>query len=341
MTFGATSLLGDRLPAFGFGAAPLGNLYRALSDAEAAQLLVTAWDTGIRYFDTAPLYGFGLSERRLGAFLKTRPHKDYVLSTKVGRRLLSNAGDHAQRAFFIDADAYEPYFDYSYDGIMRAFEESLARLGTDRIDILLMHDLGEATHGEDHVAQFRIAMDGGYKAMDELRRSGAVAAIGLGVNEWQVCAEAMARHPWDCMLLAGRYTLLEQEAADFLSLCADSNIAVIAAGVFNSGILATGAGADARFNYEAAPAEVMGHVRALSGICARHNTPLGAAALQFAAAHPAVRSVITGVGSLAELAETRRWAEVPVPQALWRDLVSAGLLRSDVPLPSASEGSTP
>ena len=338
MTFGATGLLGEMLPAFGFGAAPLGNLYRALSEAEAAQLLVTAWDSGIRYFDTAPLYGFGLSERRLGAFLQTRPRKDYVLSTKVGRRLKPNAGDHPQRAFFIDADPYEPHFDYSYDGIMRAFEDSLTRLGTDRIDILLMHDIGEATHGEDHTAHFKIAMDGGYKAMDELRRSGDVSAIGLGVNEWEVCAEAVACHPWDCMLLAGRYTLLEQGATDFLDLCADTDIAVIAAGVFNSGILATGAGAHAHFNYAAAPAHVTARVRSLSEICERHKTPLGAVALQFTAAHPAVRSIIAGVGSIAEFAETRRWAETPVPRALWADLVSAGLLRADVPLPAVSGG---
>ncbi len=333
MTFGATTLLGERLPAFGFGAALLGNLYRAMSDADAAQLLAGAWDAGVRYFDTAPLYGFGLSERRLGDFLRTHPRDDYVLSTKVGRRLRPNAGDHPQRAYFIDADPCEPDFDYSYDGIMRAFEDSLTRLGTDRIDILLMHDIGEATHGEDHAAQFRVAMDGGYKAMDELRRSGAVAAIGLGVNEWQVCAEAIACHQWDCMLLAGRYTLLGQEGADFLNLCADTNIPVIAAGVFNSGILATGAGNAARFDYDIASASVTARVNHLSDICVRHQVPLGAAAMQFVAAHPAVRSLIAGVGSTRELTQVCQWAATAVPQAFWADLVSEGLLRADAPLP--------
>ena len=333
MTLGATTLLGERLPAFGLGAAPLGNLYRAMSDTDAAQLLADAWETGVRYFDTAPLYGFGLSERRLGDFLRTHPRNDYVLSTKVGRRLRPNTGDHPQRTYFIDADPCEPVFDYSYDGIMRAFEDSLTRLGTDRIDILLMHDIGGATHGEDHAARFRLAMDGGYKAMDELRRSGAVAAIGLGVNEWQVCAEAVACHQWDCMLLAGRYTLLGQEAADFLNLCADTNIPVIAAGVFNSGILATGAGNAARFDYDIAPAPVTARVNHLNEICLRHQVPLGAAAMQFVSAHPAVRSLVAGVGSARELAQVCQWAATAVPQAFWADLVSEGLLRAAAPLP--------
>lgn len=333
MTFNATTLLGERLPAFGFGAAPLGNLYRTVSDADAAQLLADAWDTGVRYFDSAPLYGFGLSERRLGEFLRSQPRDDYVLSTKVGRRLRPNAGDHPQRAYFIDADPYEPVFDYSYDGIMRAFEDSLTRLGTDRIDLLLMHDIGEATHGQDHAAQFRLAMDGGYRAMDELRRSGAVSAIGLGVNEWQVCAEAIACHQWDCMLLAGRYTLLGQEGFDFLNLCADTDIPVIAAGVFNSGILATGAGSAARFNYDIAPAPLIARVNHLNDICARHQVPLGAAAIQFVAAHPAVRSLIAGVGNTRELAQVCQWVVTAVPQSFWADLVSEGLLSADVPLP--------
>lgn len=324
----------DRLPAFGFGAAPLGNLYRARSDDECERMLDAAWARGFRYFDTAPLYGFGLSERRLGAFLQTRPRKEFVISTKAGRVLKANAGTHEQRAYFIDADPFEPHFDYSYDGIMRSYEASLARLGLDRIDILLMHDIGAATHGDDHASHFRRALDGGFRAMDELRRSGAVGAIGLGVNEWQICTEAMAHAKWNVMLLAGRYTLLEQEALDFLNLCTDMNVRVIAAGVFNSGVLAAKHFERATFNYDAAPPEIMKRVKALAEICTKHNIPLGAAALQFPCSHPAIVSVLAGFGSLDEITQNFEWARMSIPTALWTDLVDTGLLRADAPLPT-------
>ncbi|MCF8470490.1 MAG: aldo/keto reductase, partial [Parvibaculum sp.] len=193
---------GEGLPALGFGAAPLGNLYRPMTDEEAHALLQAAWDAGLHYFDTAPLYGFGLSERRAGAFLREKPRDDFLISTKAGRILVPNEGWHAQRDYFIGAPSCEPVFDYSYDGIMRSFESSLERMGLERIDILLMHDIGEKTHGPAHEDQFRIAMDGGYRAMEELRRSGAVKAIGIGVNEWQVCDLAMDRGDWDVFLLA-------------------------------------------------------------------------------------------------------------------------------------------
>lgn len=324
----------DRLPAIGFGAAPLGNLYRARSDRDCADLLTAAWDGGLRYFDTAPLYGFGLSERRLGSFLQTRPRDDFILSTKAGRVLKANAAHHAQRDYFIDADPYEPHFDYSYDGIMRSYEDSLKRLGLDRIDILLMHDIGAATHGEDHGARFREAMSGGVRAMEELRRSGAVGAIGLGVNEWQVCAEAMTLATWDVMLLAGRYTLLEQDSIDFLNLCTDMNVRVIAAGVFNSGVLVAKHIEQATFNYDVAPPDIMARVKALAAICTKHNVPLGAAALQFPWSHPAISTVLMGIGTRDELTQNLDRARHALPPALWTDLVAAKLLRADVPLPT-------
>jgi D-threo-aldose 1-dehydrogenase len=323
----------ERLPSFGFGAAPLGNLYRARSDAECEALLEAAWARGIRYFDTAPLYGFGLSEQRLGAFLRTKPRDEFFISTKVGRLLAPNAGDHPQRAYFIDAAPFEPIFDYSRDGILRSHEVSLKRLGLDRVDILLMHDIGEATHGATHEAQFAVAMEGGYRAMEELRRSGAVGAIGIGVNEWQVCAEAMASHHWDCLLLAGRHSLLDHDALDFLGLCVDMGVRVIAGGVFNSGILATGVIHAARFNYDAAPSDVVARVKALSIVCAAHHVPLGAAAVQFPYTHPAIASVIAGFGSEVEFSEVMDWAALPIPDALWRDLKAQGLLPADLPPP--------
>ncbi|MGV8995769.1 MAG: aldo/keto reductase [Parvibaculaceae bacterium] len=323
-----------RLPAIGLGAAPIGNLYRARSDRECGDLLAAAWDGGLRYFDTAPLYGFGLSERRLGAFLQTRPRDEFILSTKAGRILKANAGHHSQRGYFIDADPYEPHFDYSYDGIMRSYEDSLKRLGLDRIDILLMHDIGATTHGDDHAARFSEAMSGGFRAMDELRRSGAVGAIGLGVNEWQVCSEAMARAAWDVMLLAGRYTLLEQDSLDFINQCADVNVRVIAAGVFNSGVLASKNIEQSTFNYDAAPPEIIARVKKIAAICNKHDVPLGAAALQFPRSHPAIATVLMGVGAQDELQQNLDWAARALPADLWSDLIDAGLLRADIPTPA-------
>jgi D-threo-aldose 1-dehydrogenase len=324
-----------RLPAFGFGAAPLGNLYAAMSDDEVSRLLEAAWEAGVRYFDTAPLYGFGLSEARLGAFLQTRPRGEFIVSSKVGRVLKPNAGDHAQRAYFINAAPYEPVFDYSYDGIMRSHEDSLKRLGLDRVDILLMHDIGEATHGPDNKHLFEQAMSSGYKAMDELRSSGAVDAIGLGVNEWQVCAEAMARAQWDCMLLAGRYSLLDQEALDFLDLCIEYKVRVIAAGVFNSGILASGTVDKARFNYDIAPADIVSRVKALAELCTQHGISLGAAAVQFPHGHPAIVSTIAGFASQAQFAEVLNWAAAEIPDVFWADMKSMNLLRAGVPVPQS------
>tara|TARA_R110000824_G_scaffold118960_14_gene272186 strand:+ start:320466 stop:321431 length:966 start_codon:yes stop_codon:yes gene_type:complete len=315
----------------------LGNLYRPISDADCEYLLEAAWAFGLRYFDTAPLYGFGLSERRLGAFLRSKPREEFFVSTKVGRLLKPNAGYHGQRDYFIDADPFEPVFDYSRDAILRAHEDSLERLGLDRIDILLMHDIGAVTHGASHAETFATAMTGGYAAMDELRGSGAVGAIGLGVNEWEVCAEAMARGTWDCMLLAGRHTLLQQDAGAFLDLCIDMNVRVIAAGVFNSGILATGSSAHARFNYDAAPDDIAARVSELARICADFDTPLGAAALQYPKGHPAVISVLAGIGSADELVQTMDWAGRSVPDGLWQALQAKGLLRKELPVPANAE----
>ncbi len=326
---------GEKLPALGFGAAPLGNLYRPMTDGEAHALLQAAWDEGLRYFDTAPLYGFGLSERRVGTFLREKPREDFLVSTKVGRILVPNAGWHTQRDYFVDALPYEPVFDYSYDGIMRSFEASLERLGLERIDILLMHDIGEKTHGAVHEEQFRIAIDGGYRAMDELRRASAVKAIGIGANEWQVCDLAMDRGDWDCFLLAGRYTLLEQGAlVPFLERCVREDKQIIAGGAFNSGILATGAVEGARFNYDVAPAGIVDRVHALDAVCRTYRVPLAAAALQFPLAHPAVRTVIPGFGNRAELDQVLQWMAYAIPAQFWDELKDAGLLDKRAPIPS-------
>lgn len=326
---------GGKLPTLGFGAAPLGNLYRPMTDGEAQALLQSAWDDGLRYFDTAPLYGFGLSEQRVGAFLRDKPRDEFIVSTKAGRILVPNQGWHAQRDYFIDAPAYEPRFDYSHDGIMRSYEASLERLGLERIDILLMHDIGEKVHGAGHEEQFRIAMDGGYRAMEELRRADAVKAVGIGANEWQICNLAMDHGDWDCFLLAGRYTLLEQGAfSPFLERCMREDKYIIVGGAFNSGILATGAVEGAHFDYDVAPVDIIDRVRALDAVCRAHRVPLAAAALQFPLAHPAVHTVIPGFGNKAELDQILQWMAFAIPAQLWDDLKDGGLLDSRVPVPS-------
>ncbi|HEY4345497.1 MAG TPA: aldo/keto reductase [Parvibaculum sp.] len=323
------------LTELGFGAAPIGNLYRPLPDADVEALLESAWAAGLRYFDTAPLYGFGLSETRLGRFLQTKPRDEFVISTKVGRLLKPNAGWHEQRDAFIDAAPFEPVYDYSYDGVMRSVEESLQRLGLAEIDIALMHDIGTATHGEAHPEKMRLAMTGGYRALDVLRDEGRLRAIGIGANEWEVCAEAMNHGRWDAFLLAGRYTLLEQEPLDtFFPLCAKAGVGLVIGGAFNSGILATGPVDGAHFNYGNAPAEVVARVRRLDEICRAHGVPLPAAALQFPRAHPLVASVIPGVATKTELSSAMDWAARKIPAALWSDLKAEGLLSPGAPVPA-------
>ena len=273
------------IDALGFGCASLGNLYHAVSDAEAADILTTARARGFRYFDTAPHYGQGLSERRVGDAL--RGSSDYVLSTKVGR-LLRPAGYAAERHGFVSPMPFDMAYDYSYDGVMRSFEDSLQRLGLDRIDILYMHDIGPVTHGDDDRRLFPIAMDGGYRALEALRQSGLVSAIGLGVNEYEVCERALDYGDWDCFLLAGRYTLLEQKALEtFLPQCMDRNCSLIIGGAYNSGILATGVRGKGPYyyNYAAAPEPVIKKVAAIERLCDEFEVSMAAAALQFPLAH--------------------------------------------------------
>lgn len=326
-----------RVPSLGLGCAPLGNLYRALSDAEADLLLEAAWANGVRYFDTAPLYGFGLSESRLGKFLAAKSRSDYLVSTKVGRRLVDNVGWHPQREFFIDAAPFEPAFDYSYEGIMASVAESLERLQLTTLDCLLLHDIGEGAHGEDHTTVFEVAMSGGLQAMLELRRQGTVKAIGIGVNEWQVCDDAMSHADWDYFLLAGRYTLLEQEPLNgFFDRCQARDIKVIAGGVFNSGILATGLNAQAKYDYGAVPLSLGQKVQAIESLCRHYNIPLPAAALQFPRAHRDVVSIVVGLSSPREIEECLRNTRMPIDPRFWQDLKQNGLLPQEAPTPTSA-----
>ncbi|MEE3624249.1 aldo/keto reductase [Nitrospirillum sp. BR 11752] len=328
------------LPPLGFGAAAIGNLYQRVEEGAARAAVAAAVDAGIRYIDTAPHYGFGLSESRLGAVLADLdPREELLLSTKVGRVLVPVAPDAGPvRHGFADAAPFEPVFDYSYDGVMRSYAESQRRLGRQRIDLLLAHDLGTATHGDAHGGHFRQFLDGGYRAMRELRDQGAVRAIGLGVNEWQVCLEAMGHADFDVVLLAGRYTLLEQTALDsFFPACAARGVKVVVGGPYNSGILVNGTrgAAPLYYNYEPAPAAIVDRVRRLEAACDRFGVPLAAAALQFPLAHPVVASVIPGMADSAQVAHTRALMDTAIPPALWQALRDDNLLHPDAPIPTA------
>jgi len=310
------------LPMLGFGSSSLGNLYRPISDKAATGLLQHALDLGMAYVDTAPHYGHGLAERRIGMV-----SYDGILSTKVGRRLKAIAPPPAgtERHGFVDADPYEPVFDYSYDGVMRSFEDSCRRLRRERIDILLAHDLGEMTHGADHPSHFRAFLDGGYRALVELKASGQVGAIGLGVNEWQVCEAVMSHADLDIVLLAGRYTLLEQGAVDrFLPACERRGIDLVIGGPFNSGVLVD----RDRYDYQAVPPAVAARVAELRAVCRAHDVPLAAAALQFPLGHPNVASVIPGMGCDGEVEANLRHFMRPIPGVFWDDLKSLGLLHA-------------
>lgn len=332
-TLGSTDI---EVTTLGFGGASVGNLYRAIDDEVAAAAVKTARELGIRYFDTAPHYGQGLSELRLGRALNNQ--SNVVLSTKVGRVLkpIDQPPSGTERWGFIDGLAYEPVFDYSYDGVMRSFETSLQRLQVSNVDILLAHDLGQMTHGDAHAHHWKIFLDSGYRAMRELKDQGLVRAIGFGVNEWQICAQALQHIDVDVFLLAGRYTLLEQEPLEvFLPECERRRISIILGGPFNSGILIDGVRSGVPYyNYAPATSAIIARVQAIQAICDSYQVPLAAAALAFPLAHPAVVSIIPGQASPAQVNAIHRWFKTQIPVSLWTDLREAGLLHARAPVPA-------
>ena len=321
----------------GLGGGPLGYLYAPLADAAAEAALAAAWDGGVRHFDTAPLYGSGLAEVRLGRFLAHRPREDFTLSTKVGRVLEPEPPGHAPAADFPGRLGLVPRFDYSHDGVMRSFEASLQRLGVDRVDLLLLHDVDAYTHGAAQAECMALAMQSGIRAMQALRASGAVRAIGLGVNECAPCLEAMRHAEWDCFMLAGRYTLLEQGALEaLLPACVQRGIGVLAVGIFNSGILAGGAVAGARYDYQPASPAILARVGRIEAISARHGVALPAAAVAFPLAHPAVVGIVVGARSAEEVAADLAMSRAVIPAALWDELKSKGLLAAEAPVPAGA-----
>jgi D-threo-aldose 1-dehydrogenase len=330
------------LTILGFGGAPLGNLYAPVSEKDADATLEAAWNAGIRVFDTAPFYGLGLSEERYGRALAHRPRDQWVLSTKIGRVVRDCPPEEAPELSFKDIPSRAFAFDYTYDGVMRSHADSLTRLKVDRIDILLVHDVDIFTHGSEAASDQRIRElfeGGGYRALEELRASGAVSAIGAGLNEWQICEKLLGLGDFDCFLLAGRYTLLEQEALEsFLPLCEKRDVGIILGGPFNSGILATGPVAGAYYNYAPAPPDILARVARIEAVCLAHGVRLIEAALHFVLAHSAVKTVIPGGNSPAQVQANVALLRARIPPALWSDLKAEGLLRPDAPAPSDKIG---
>ena len=308
------------LPPLGIGTAAIGNLYARVSDADAEGVIRAALDAGITYFDTAPHYGFGLAERRLGEALADA---SVLISTKVGR-VLEPTTERGERHAFVDADPYEPRFDYSADGIRRSYESSLDRLKRDRVDILLAHDLGRLTHGVAHDHHLSTFLDGGYRAMRDLKDAGAIDAIGIGVNEIAICLELIERVELDVILLAGRYTLLDRCAADVLiPLCNRRRIRLIIGGPYNSGILAREDLSDIarlHYDYAQAPAEMIARAQRLAALCARFGVSLPAAALQFPLRDPRIATVIAGVANPTEVRDLVSRAAAEIPEIVWASL---------------------
>ncbi|MBB5956615.1 D-threo-aldose 1-dehydrogenase [Saccharothrix tamanrassetensis] len=311
------------LPPLGFGAAPIGNLYAPVEEEDALAAVAAAWDAGVRYFDTSPHYGLGLSERRLGAALATRPRNSYVVSTKVGRVLepVSGDGDDLANGFAVPA-THRRVWDFGADGVRRSLESSLDRLGLDRVDLALLHDVDLNPSQRDRAASEGLA------ALADLRDQGVVRAIGVGLNHWEMAEWFVRETVIDAVILAGRYTLLEQSAvASFLPLCEERGVAVVAAGVFNSGLLARPeVPDDATYDYAAAPPELIARARRIAAVCGRHGVSLPQAAIQFPSRHPAVVSVLVGARSAEEVRVNAEYAASPVPAGLWEDLRSEGLL---------------
>ena len=315
------------LTRLGFGAAPIGNLYGAVSDDEAFAAVDAAWESGVRYFDTAPHYGLGLSERRLGAALAGRARGEFVVSTKVGRVLepFDGGGDDLANGFDVPA-SFRRVWDFSADGVRRSLESSLERLGIDRVDVVYLHDPDE--HWDEAVSQ-------GIPALVALRDEGVVGAIGVGMNQWEMPARFVRETDVDVVMLAGRYTLVEQAAlGEFLPLCLERGVAVVAAGVFNSGLLSRAVVADdAKYDYADAPASLLEKARRIASVCGSYGVTLPQVAIQFALGHPAVRSVVVGSRNGEQMVENAAAFSAVVPGELWEALRENGLLGREVPVP--------
>jgi D-threo-aldose 1-dehydrogenase len=319
--------VGLEVPALTFGASGMGNLFHKLSNTEAIETIEGAIKMGWRAFDVAPHYGSSLAEIRLGLGLRTLDRDQFVLSTKVGRLLMPRQETGLQADDFYDENPFNRVYDYSYDGIMRSYEDSLRRIGTRRIDILYVHDIGKYAHSDnaDERKHFKTLCTSGFKALEELRKNGNIKAFGIGANETEIMMEAMDYVDMDIMLLANRYNLLETDRADFFAKCEKHNVSVAAAAVFASGVLVKKDISSGHYEYGKVPEKVFNRVMKISKVCDKYNIPIGAAALQFPLRNKNVVSVVCGVSSFKQVQKNYEWAQVDIPVALWVDLAEIGI----------------
>ena len=325
---------GIKISPIGFGGATLADLNTKLNDIECYKTLEKAFNSGINYFDTAPLYGYGLSEHRLGNFLKTLNRDQFILSTKVGRYMTPADPDKIDRLIFKSTLDFSPNFDYSYDGVMRSFEQSLFRLGLSKIDICLIHDVDGVTHKEEVDNRFKEAMNGAYKALEKLKSEKVIKAIGVGLNESYWCKKFAESGDFDCMILAGRYTLLEQGGlTEFLPLAKKKNIGIILAGVFNSGVLIKGVTKDSTYDYAKIPNHIIEKYNAINEVCNDFNVPIAAAAIQFSNAHSAVSTLLLGMDYPEQVQENLNLFNFKIEKEFWLMLLEKKLIDPESPIP--------
>ena len=328
---------GVELSTLGFGGAPLGELFDPVSETEAQETLQAAWDAGIRYYDTAPFYGYGKSEHRLGHFLRQQKRKDFILSSKVGRVLTATRDlDSFDKGGWIGGLPFDYRFDYSYDGIMRSWEDSLQRLGLSSIDVLLIHDLDSFFHDSEqrfsaHVNQL---ITSGWRALDELRSQGLIKAVGTGLNRMGALPRLIDAVDLDLSIVAMPYTLLDQEVLEEeFPLCEEHGVRIVIGAVFASGILVSGPTEGARYAYDTASPEILDKTRRIQEVCQRHDVPLPAAAMQFPLGHPLVSAIIPGSMEPSHIQTNAKWFQHEIPADMWAELKTEGLLREDAPTP--------
>lgn len=313
----------------GLGCAQMGNLYRWTSYQESLGAFEAAWAAGIRYFDTAPFYGYTRSERRLGTMLTEHERDEFVLSTKVGRVMVPDATVGPEEDAYVKPLPFRPVYDYSYDAILKSFEASQQRIGVLQPDILYVHDIGRMTHGDKHQHYWtQLTKGGGFKALGELRAAGKIKAVGLGVNEWQAVWDAMDEFDIDAAMLAGRYTLIEQDSLKLLDRAHKAGVGIVVAGAFNSGLLA----GNRKFNYAEAPAELLARVAEVEAACAAEGVSMQAAALNFPLLHPAVVTVVSGARNADQMTANIAWMQEEIPSGVWRALKDKGVIAADAPI---------
>jgi D-threo-aldose 1-dehydrogenase len=327
------------LPAFGFGSAHIGELYNRVDEADSRETMEAAWADGVRFYDTAPWYGRGLAEHRLGGFLRTKPRSEFQITTKVGRTL-HRPKDPARfdRAPWTGGLNFEVNFDYSYDGVMRSYEQALQRLALDTVDALVVHDLDEQFHGETYKDHLKALIDdGGMRALGELKAGGEIQAIGMGINTEHALEAIATRVDLDFVVVAMPYTLIDQASLHTgMAACVKRGVSVIIGAPFASGILVTGSGSGAQYRYAKASEEVQAKVRGLEAVCRTYGVALPAAALQFVLAHPAVVSIIPGAARPSEVTQNIASLRVAIPQAFWSELKNRGLIEKDAPVPAGA-----